>query len=305
MRIAVQGSDSRWVIDNIVDDYRKYTRHQIVSVNDSPDIFWCVDTFSLEKSIRLIPSSCKTYVQVHHINEAQISDYNFSVLNKAFACIVPNKITEQTIKKYLNIPVHRIPYWVLSSVLQKGNEESINALRKEINFDNKLLIGSFVKDGNGKTGETPKIAKNPEMLVDVLFRLNNHFKGNIGAVLGGYSRKYVVKELERLKIPFVYLERYKDLNSLYDILDFYVSTSRYEGGPQAVLEASYRKVKILSTPVGLAPEILHVNCLCENALNFVESIIRNIDEREYNYCSVQKYLPDKIVPLFDNLFEKE
>ena len=38
----------------------------------------------------------------------------------------------------------------------------------------------------------------------------------------------------------------KDLNLLYDCLDWYFVTSRFEGGPQSVLESSFHKVKIFN-----------------------------------------------------------
>ena len=50
---------------------------------------------------------------------------------------------------------------------------------------------------------------------------------------------------------------FKTLNKLYNTLDLYLVTSRYEGGPQAILECGITRTPILSTRVGIAPEILH------------------------------------------------
>ena len=46
------------------------------------------------------------------------------------------------------------------------------------------------------------------------------------------------------------------VNKLYNILDLYLVTSRVEGGPQAILECGANKTPIISTNVGVAPEIL-------------------------------------------------
>ena len=304
MRIAIKGAESAWVIDDIVKDYKKHSRHKIVGINENPDVFWCVNSFSFPQIISQIPSSCTSYLQLHHINELQIEQYDFESFNKADGCIVPNKITEKQAKQYLDIPVYRIPYWVLSKALVKREEEKIAELRRDINPDSKMLIGSFVKDGNGKIGETPKLAKNPELFIEVVESLNKQITGGVKIVLAGYSRKYVTSELTKRNIPFLYFERYiQNISCLYDTLDYYISTSKFEGGPQSVLEASYRQVKILSTPVGLAPEILHSNCLCQTVEEFVNAVKKNVDERDYNYQNVQKYLPNKIVPRFDRLFE--
>jgi len=303
MRIALKGQGVGWVVDSIVDDYKKFSRHEIVGLGDKPDVFWCVNLFSFPQMLGQIPKGCKKYLQMHHINEDQIDEYNFDVFNRADVCIVPNKITEAIAKEFLDIPVYRIPYWLLSKTMVPSDKEYVAELRREQLTGIELLIGSFVKDGNGKYGSTPKIAKNPDLLVEVLDRLNLEIPEKIKAVLGGYCRKYVANELDLRGVPCTYLMHYPDINSLYDILDYYISTSKYEGGPQSVLEASYRKIKILSTPVGLAPEILHSNCLCRTAEEFSKAVVQKIDECEYNYQSVQGYLPEKIIPKFDDLFE--
>ena len=49
---------------------------------------------------------------------------------------------------------------------------------------------------------------------------------------------------------------FKKLNQLYNCLDLYVVSSRYEGGPQAILECAITNTPIISTDVGVAKEIL-------------------------------------------------
>ena len=50
---------------------------------------------------------------------------------------------------------------------------------------------------------------------------------------------------------------FKVLNELYNLLDLYVVSSRVEGGPQSIIECSLTKTPIISTNVGIAPEILN------------------------------------------------
>jgi glycosyltransferase involved in cell wall biosynthesis len=40
-------------------------------------------------------------------------------------------------------------------------------------------------------------------------------------------------------------------------------SSRFEGGPQAIIEASAMKVPIISTDVGIANQVLHKNCIVD------------------------------------------
>ena len=55
----------------------------------------------------------------------------------------------------------------------------------------------------------------------------------------------------------------QELNELYNCLDLYIVSSRYEGGPQAILECAASKTPILSTKVGVAPEVLHPESIYE------------------------------------------
>ena len=45
---------------------------------------------------------------------------------------------------------------------------------------------------------------------------------------------------------------FKEINELYNLLDLYVVSSRFEGGPQSILECGITKTPIISTNVGIA-----------------------------------------------------
>ena len=301
MRVVIKSQNAGWVLDSIVKDYRKYSRHDIVNLDQNPDVFWSVSLFSYPSIAPQVIKSCKKVIQIHHIDESKLGEYNFQVFNTADVCLVPNKITEVVAKKYIKIPIVRIPYWLLSFAMSERNEAEIERIKGKIS-DGEILIGSFVKDGNGTIGKTPKLSKGPDILIDVLDKLNHRMK--IKVVLAGYSRQYIITNLEKRKIPYIYLQKHKDINTLYDCLDWYLSTSRTEGGPQSIFEASYRNVKILSTRVGIAPEILHPNCICDSSEDFVDKVMLGIDEKVYNKEVVKEFIPEKIVPLYDDFFER-
>ena len=81
---------------------------------------------------------------------------------------------------------------------------------------------------------------------------------NLMVILSGKRRNYVIEGLKKYEIPFRYFEmtKFEELNELYNILDLYIVSSRVEGGPQAIFEASLTKTPIISTNVGIADEIL-------------------------------------------------
>lgn len=304
MKIFIKSDSAGWIIDSIVRDYRKYSRHNIVSSQDNPDIYWCINLFDFPSLYNKIPKSCLSVVHIHHINELRLKDYDFDSFNKANICIVYNKKSEKIASKYIKIPIYRLPYWLLSGNLTKINNEKVYQLKKQFSPNGELLIGSFQKDGNGSIGDTPKMSKGPDIFVRAVSELSSFF--NIKVVLAGYARQYVINNLKEKNIPYVYLPKYDDINSLYDCLDWYFVTSRYEGGPQSILEASYRKVKILSTDVGVASEILHRECICNSTNDFVENVKLGIDKREYNYdMIINNHLPSNIIPKWDDFFENQ
>jgi hypothetical protein len=130
---------------------------------------------------------------------------------------------------------------------------------------------------------------------------------NIKVLLTGFSRRYVINNLTERGIPVAQSLRVDDdmLNALYDTLDWYFVTSKYEGGPQAVLECGYRKARILSTPVGMAPWVLEKACLADTVEDFVQKFESDCDYREQNYGRVaDNFLPKMVIARYDDFFER-
>jgi glycosyltransferase involved in cell wall biosynthesis len=93
----------------------------------------------------------------------------------------------------------------------------------------------------------------------------------------------------------------EETSELYNCLDLYLVTSRYEGGPQALLECSLNKTPILSTDVGMANEVLSKGCLMEGPEEFLDSIhSKTFNHSDENYQRVQKF---KIENMFSKYLE--
>ena len=69
---------------------------------------------------------------------------------------------------------------------------------------------------------------------------------------------YVKAALEKRGIPFShdYLKDYAELKSAYHALDIYLVTSREEGGPMGLMESMASHVPVVSTPVGMGPDLI-------------------------------------------------
>lgn len=120
-----------------------------------------------------------------------------------------------------------------------------------------VVIGSFQKDGEGwGSGDTPKLIKGPDVFLAAVERLSRDLP--VFVLLGGPARGYVRSGLERLGIRYAYhyAPDRDELAKLYHPLDLYLVTSREEGGPMALMESMSSQVPVVSTRVGMAPDLI-------------------------------------------------
>ncbi len=117
------------------------------------------------------------------------------------------------------------------------------------------MIGSFQKDGVGwGEGLEPKLIKGPDLFVETLAKLK-HLHPLV--LLTGPARGYVKRGLDQLGIDYkhFYLKTIAELPEMYQALDLYLITSRLEGGPKALLEAWASGIPVVSTQVGMVPDV--------------------------------------------------
>ncbi len=123
--------------------------------------------------------------------------------------------------------------------------------------DHHLAIGSFQKDGVGwGEGLEPKLIKGPDVFLAAVERLARELP--LFVVLSGPARGYVKRGLERLGVPYAhrYVDSHSALAPLYHALDLYLVTSREEGGPMGLMESMASGVPVVSTAVGMAPDLI-------------------------------------------------
>jgi glycosyltransferase involved in cell wall biosynthesis len=121
-----------------------------------------------------------------------------------------------------------------------------------------FVIGSFQKDGVGwGEGFDPKLIKGPDILVATLERVREAIP-DLVVLLTGPARGFVRRELERRGIAHEHqlLRSRDDLALAYHALDAYLVTSRQEGGPKAMFEATAAGIPLVTTRVGQAQELL-------------------------------------------------
>lgn len=120
-----------------------------------------------------------------------------------------------------------------------------------------ICIGSFQKDGNDwGDGNEPKLIKGPDVFVKTVCELSKRFK--VHCLLCGPARGYVKNELQKNGINFTHIlaKDFSEIVTLYRCLDLYLVTAREEGGPMSLMESMASGVPLVSTNVGMAPDMI-------------------------------------------------
>jgi len=169
--------------------------------------------------------------------------------------IMKNRIVEWGVDQE---KVKCIPLGIDLARFQPVSPERKIIIRDSLNIPlDALCIGSFQKDGIGwKDGLEPKLVKGPDIFLRVVQQLKTRYK--IYVLLSAPARGYVKSGLESLGIPYqhFHLKNYWDIVRLYQALDLYLVTSREEGGPKAMLESLACGIPLVTTRVGMVPDVI-------------------------------------------------
>jgi glycosyltransferase involved in cell wall biosynthesis len=169
----------------------------------------------------------------------------------------------------LGLPVAYAPYTVDPSVFHPLSSEERLRIRGELGLgEGDFTVGNFHRDSLEKDLSLPKAQKGPDLFADLVEEARKSIP-SLKVLLAGPRRHWLCRELERRGIPFVFSGERQDgddfrvnvlprerLNRLYAALDCIVISSRWEGGPYAVLESLLAGRPVISTPVGMASDLL-------------------------------------------------
>ncbi len=223
------------------------------------------DKYSLRKSFYHLLNN-KVYFDYFHgdpeINSEFDDLFNYIVSNKNKfhkIRVTNNNIFQMFIKNGLKGKLKKIYLGVDNRIFNEIGASDKNKIKHNLGIpEDYLVIGSFQKDGEGwGEGLKPKLIKGPDIFIETI-KLIKQKRSKIFILLLGPARGFVKKELEKLKIDFlhIYEKNYLNLKKYYNILDFYLTCSREEGGPKSLLESMACGVPVVSTPVGQTVELV-------------------------------------------------
>ena len=156
----------------------------------------------------------------------------------------------------------------------------------------RYLIGNFHRDSSGADLTLPKKQKGADVLLEIATLLQRQ---GVPAhvLLAGPRRHWIRRGLRERGIPFTFLGTelpgddlrentlsLDEIARLYQGLDAYLITSRWEGAPNSVLECAATKTCVVSTRVGQAPDILGPDQLFEDVTVGAELLGRDQRERQ-------------------------
>lgn len=281
MKVYALPASENWIIDRIVEEFRR-DNHDISTTNYSDaDVIWLVAEFCWRHMSYDVLKNKKVVTTIHHVvpekfnYDAQVDFALRDDITDVYH--VPNVHTKSFIQKFTKKPIEVISYWANQNLWHKSKENKFE-LRKKFGIPiNSYVIGSFQRDTEGATCNSSnpqaKLEKGPDLLADAIQIWHKNLK-DIHVVLAGWRRQYIIKRLKKENIPYTYIENppLSVVRDLYQTLDLYPITARYEGGPQSLIECGLLGVPVVSRPVGLATHVLPYAAIHDDVTKVVPTV---------------------------------
>ena len=260
MKIYLSKINESWIVDRVKDEWFEYNDEISTKEIKDSDIIWIISPWLWQKIPKRYLKTKKVVCSIYHfedkdfLKENLIDFYDRDKFVTHYHVISP-KVKEQ-LENLTDKPVTYIPFWVNQNLW--FNIEDKKFLRKKFGVaEDSFLVGSFQRYNEGSDLISPKLIKGPDRFIEIV-KYYEAKNSNFKVILTGKRRQFVINELERLNIEYLYFEmaNFETLNELYNLIDLYVVSSRIEGGPQAIVECGITKTPIISTDVGFASDIL-------------------------------------------------
>ena len=302
MKIYLNEANESWVVDRFRKEWIENNLDSMTENIEEADIVWIIAPWTWKKINKKHLKNKKVVCTIHHIDFEKFNNKekkNFYKRDKYVDIYhaISSK-TEEQVRSLTDKDIETIPFWINQNIFYEIKNKNI--LRSKFNLNaESFIVGSFQRDTEGKDLVSPKLSKGPDRFIEILIELSKKNK-NIEVLLTGKRRDYLIKNLKKNKIPYIYHEMttFEKLNELYNCIDLYIVASRVEGGPQAILECAITKTPIISTDVGIASKILH-----ESSIFTMENFSTAKPSESYAYKNSIKYkIPEWFVN-FDNLFK--
>jgi glycosyltransferase involved in cell wall biosynthesis len=261
LKIFTLPAGENWICDRFTEEWNSANPDLFCQDPAESDLIWLLSDWCWNKIPRDYLEKKLVVCSVHHIVPEKFGDQQRQDFLERDRFVdlyhVPCNITRNQISSLTQKPIFVQPFWINSNLWFPIEDKQ--ALRQKYGIkQGEFIVGSFQRDTEGSDLISPKLEKGPDIFCDIVIDAHRRDPG-ITVLLAGWRRHYVINRLREARVPYRYAElpNYAVLNEMYNLLDMYIVSSRYEGGPQAVLECALTRTPIISTPVGIAPEVLN------------------------------------------------
>lgn len=262
-KVFVLAPREDWVCDRFVAEWN-VTSHANITNTFNPaeaDVLWLLAGWCWRQLPVQLLKTREVGVTIHHIDPQKFDAREFACRD-AFVdwYHVPCDVTAAEVRKHTTKQVFVQPFW-LNDVMWHPLDRA--ACKSAYDLKGRYVIGSFQRDTEGSDLRSPKLAKGPDVFVDVVDALRAGGL-DVVVVLAGWRRQYIISRLNASGIEYRYFERCDQhtTNDLYNALDLYIVGSRCEGGPQALFECALTATPVVSTRVGAAELVLGADSDC-------------------------------------------
>lgn len=265
-KVFVLAPNENWIVDRFVKEWYEDNSDISTHTPSNADVIWLMANWCWHRMMTTgLLHHKKVITTVHHVVPDKFDERDFHALDHFTSVYhVPNDHTGEFIQNYTKKPIHVIGYWANQNIWKPTGTKQQFRQKHGLPLD-AYVVGSFQRDteGAGIPNGTflPKLEKGPDILADLIigkWGWDTELTSPIHVVLAGWRRQYVIERLQKAGVPYTYFEKPSQeiVNELYQTLDMYPITARWEGGPQALLEAGLLNVPVVSTPVGMAHMVL-------------------------------------------------
>jgi hypothetical protein len=283
--------NQKWICDRLKDQFIEYLPKYVTNCPNEADYIWYIapwnyqyipDGYSEIEWLSLLKTK-KIITTIHHIDNEKFlaGKYNrqFTFIKKNSTLI--HSICPQTTRDIEKLGLFKIPIitrylWIKDPQFYYINEK--DKLKKKYGINEKsYIIGNF---------QNEKRSKAPEIFLKIVLDMIENGK-KIEVILCGRNREFLIENFNKMGIKYHYFNMvpYQTINELYNCLDLYIITSRYEGGPRSIIECALTKTPVISTKVGIAPEFMDKNSLFDldnwetyrKAKPNIEYLLKNIE----------------------------
>lgn len=216
-------------------------------------------SYASRKWVPILGDKMPCVTSHHHVSDWDLMKHNL----EGDVVVVGSRQWEQDLlqRGVAKERVFRLPYGVDAEKFRPATEEERVALRRKLGVPpDHMVVGFFAKRGSNEMDR-----KGTDIFARAIMALHREIPALTVIIVGPGWGKFV-KALKAVKLHclwYPFISDVEDLGRMYHALDFYWITARIEGGPVTLLEAMSSGVCCLSTPVGLARELIKDN---ENAV---------------------------------------